>query len=72
MANPFSIDEVRAGILRMKLNKCSGASGMSVEFLRALLHREDGLQLIADHLNHRASPRHLVAGASHRRVDTTA
>lgn len=24
---------------------------MSVEFLRALLHREDGLQLIADHLN---------------------
>ena len=51
MANPFSIDEVRAGILRMQLNKCSGASGMSVEFLRALLHREDGLQLIADHLN---------------------
>ena len=50
-AQPFSVDEVAERLLHLKKRKCSGPSGVSVEFLVGVAQFEEGIALITEHLN---------------------
>ena len=46
-----NMDEVLSAIQNLKVRKTSGISGVSTEFLRALVQLDGGLRLLASHLN---------------------
>ena len=50
-ASPFNVREVADRVGKMKPRKTSGPSGMSTDFLKALILEPQGLDLLAQHMN---------------------